>query len=133
MKIGIVVARFNEELTDPMAAAAVKTAAKLGYQPVLVRVPGVFDVPYAVVKLLSRKDIAGVATAGAIVKGKTDHDQLIAHTTGHELARLMTRFGKPVTMGIIGPGATYAVAKKRPKEYAVRAVEALDALLKLKL
>ncbi len=133
MKIGIVVSRFNEELTDVMAVTAVQEAKKLGYTPVLVRVPGAFDIPYAAAKLLARRDIAGVATAGAIVKGDTQHDELIATANANELTHLSTHFGKPVTLGVIGPGATWAKAKKRPVAYAANAVKSLDALLKLKL
>ena len=44
-------------------------------------VPGAYDMPLVVDKLLQNQNINGVATLGAIIKGQTKHDEVISHTT----------------------------------------------------
>ena len=40
------------------------------------KVPGIFDMPLIIDKLLQKKNIDGVVTLGAVIKGKTKHDEV---------------------------------------------------------
>ena len=114
MRIGIVVSRWYwDEITGPMAALAEETLRKEGLAAVTVEVPGSFDIPLAVKRLLAQDDIKGVIALGAIVQGDTAHDEVIAHAVAGSLQGLMLEFGKPVLLGITGPRMTYAQAKDR--------------------
>lgn len=70
----------------------------------IVHVPGVYDMPLAIKRLLERSDIDGVALIGAVIKGETKHDELIAGTTAAAAVDLALQFNKPVGLGITGPG-----------------------------
>jgi len=120
--IGIVCAEFNQEITDRMKNKAVQTAEQNGAKVVLYRVPGVFDIPLVAKKLLMDKKIKGIVTLGAIVKGGTAHDEVIAKDTAKRLGTLSLEFNKPVTLGIIGHGVHWDGADERSEEYAERAV-----------
>jgi 6,7-dimethyl-8-ribityllumazine synthase len=129
MKLGIVLSTFNEGITTRMKKAALAKAKDLKIDVVqVIEVPGAYDIPFACKMLLEKKKVDAIATLGAIIKGDTDHDQLIAYTTAKTLTKLSLKYQKPISMGIIGPGASEAQAKKRAEEYAERAVETAQQL-----
>jgi 6,7-dimethyl-8-ribityllumazine synthase len=89
-----------------------------------VLVPGVYEIPLAVKKLSERGDIDAVVALGAVIEGETEHDEVIMQQTARKLMDLAIQYGKPVTLGISGPGMTRVQALERVNEYARRAVEA---------
>ena len=133
-RIGIVVSRFNSEITFAMKKKALGHAKKLGAEVIkTVEVPGAFEIPLAVKKLLQDKKIQGVATLGAIIKGDTNHDEVIAHSIAKSLIDLSLAFHKPIALGVLGPNITWEQAEKRIKEYSERAVDTvIEVLRKIK-
>ncbi len=81
--------------------------------------------------MLERNDVDGVTAIGAVIKGETKHDELIAYQVAHAITDLSMRYGKPVGLGIIGPGVTWNKAKKRAREYAEQSVEAVFRMHKV--
>jgi 6,7-dimethyl-8-ribityllumazine synthase len=133
IRIAIVGSQFNLEITAPMLSEAVAEAKRKGAEVVATAdVPGAYEIPFAVSKLLARKDVDCVATVGAVIKGETKHDEAIMGAICSELLRLSAQFGKPVGLGISGPGQTEAQAKARVNDYAHRSVHAALHMAKLK-
>ncbi len=130
MKLGIVVSEFNYDITYLMQKKAEEHAELLGAQTETIKVPGVFDTPLAVKMFLNRDEIDGVAVIGAVIKGETKHDDLVINQAVRKLVDLSDNYNKPVTLGIIGPGATHEQAVARLEEYSSRAVESLVKLIK---
>ncbi len=129
MKLGLVVAEFNYDITRLMYEKAKEHAQFLGAEVVTVWVPGTFETPLGA-KMLLEKGVDAVAVIGAVIKGETDHDQVVAHQAARKLLDLSLEYMKPVTLGIIGPGATREQAAERIEEYAKRAVEAAIKMAK---
>src|SRR3989344_4297681 len=130
MNIGIVTGEFNPEITSVMEKHAISKAEELGVNVIKsLKVPGSFDMPIMVKKLLLRNDVDAVITLGAIIKGDTKHDEVIGFVVAAKLADLSTEFNKPVALGIIGPGATWEQAEERAKDYAERALVAAIKLV----
>ena len=132
MKIAFVVAEFNSEVTAPMEARARTHAASLGVEVArVVYVPGVYDMGPVVKALLKREEIAGVVMIGAVIKGDTNHDELISNAIAQAGLALSIEFEKPVGLAITGPGMTddQAVARidnaKNGVEAVVRVARAL--------
>ena len=126
MNIAVVVSEFNEEVTSMMLSVAQEKAnlmkLKITYT---CKVPGAFDMPIIVDALLKKKDVDGIVTLGAIIKGQTKHDEVISHSTAKSLTDLSIKYQKPVSLGISGPGMQerHAYARIRPvAEHAVEAV-----------
>lgn len=131
VKLAIVVAEFNYDITEMMLRKAISHAEFLGAEVRYVfRVPGVFDAPYAVAELIRRDDVDAVAVIGAVIKGETRHDELVAHQAARKMLDLGIEHGKPVALGVIGPGATRMQAQARIEEYARRAIEAAIKMAK---
>jgi len=134
VRLGIVVSKFNYDITYLMLQRALDHAQLLGAEvKIVITVPGSFEIPLAVSKLLKRDDIDAIVTLGAIIQGETEHDEVVGHQVARKLLDLAIEYGKPVALGIIGPGATRAQAQERVDEYAKRAVEAaVEMAYKLK-
>jgi len=89
------------------------------------KIPGVYDMPIIVDALLQKKEIDAVVTLGAIIKGQTKHDEVIANSTTKSLTELSLKYKKPVSLGISGPGMQERHAYVRIRPVAERAVEAV--------
>lgn len=132
LRLGIVVSKFNSEITMPMLKEAQAFAKKKGAEvKAVLQVPGAYEIPFAVSKLLSKKDIDAVAAIGAVIKGQTKHDVAIMCGITKGLVSLQLKHKKPVGLGISGPGITWKQAKARIKDYAHRSVEAAIWMSKL--
>ncbi len=128
--IAIVVSDFNDDITGRMLAQALEEAKATGAHVVkMMHVPGAFDMPLIVAELLERGDVQAVVTLGAVIKGDTQHDDAVVQACTHALVRASLHYKKPVSLGIIGPGATHAQASARSDEYARRAVQAALKLI----
>jgi 6,7-dimethyl-8-ribityllumazine synthase len=130
-KLGMVVSKFNHEITGEMSRRARERAKEMGANIVkTIEVPGSFEIPLAAKQLLEEKGIDGVITIGTIIKGGTDHDIVIAHAIARKLMDLSVEYNKPVSLGISGPNITWQQAEKRIEEYAVRAVDSVVNMIR---
>ena len=128
MNIGIVVSEFHYDITMMMLERAKEHAEFLGADVKdVVHVPGVFDMPLAVQKLLRSEGIDGVVTLGAVIEGETEHDNIVMGQTSRKITDLAVEFGKPVGLGITGPGMSRLQAEKRIE----RAKSAVESVVKL--
>ena len=134
MNIAIVVAEFNEKVTSRMYEVAIEHAKNLKLDiKYTSKVPGIFDMPLVIDKLLEKKDVDGVVTLGAVIKGQTKHDEVIANSTARNIVRLSLKHQKPVSLGISGPGMSERQAYARIRmvaENAVNAVQKVNTELK---
>lgn len=114
IRLALVTAQFNAEITSVMRARARDAAQRLGVRVVHdVEVPGTFDMGPIAKALLLRPDVDALVALGAVVQGETGHDRLVAENAARKLADLAVETGKPVGMGITGPGQTQAQARAR--------------------
>ena len=89
MKIAMVVSEFNFDVTSAMEERARRHAAFLGVEVShVVHVPGVFDMGPAIKKLLRRKDVDAVVIVGTVIKGDTEHDEIVAQAAARAAARV---------------------------------------------
>ena len=128
-RLGFVVSEFNRDITYQMELLGKEHAQFLGAEVASVLyVPGVYDMPIAVRKLLRREDIDAVVTVGCVIQGETAHDEVVVQHAARKLMDLSLEYEKPVTLGITGPKMSRPDAHKRV-DYAKRAVEAAVKLL----
>jgi riboflavin synthase len=122
--LAIIVCRFNSDITMKMKGAALERATSAGAVVRVVEVPGVYDSPLVAKKMLLDKKVNAVVVLGAVVKGDTAHDEIVAKDAAKRLGELSLEFDKPITLGIIGHGASWEDAEKRAQEYGERATDA---------
>jgi len=130
VNIGIVVSEFNYEITFAMLELAKEHASFLGAEVKEVfKVPGAFDMPLAVKKMLKEKEIDGVVTLGSVIEGETKHDEIVIQHASRKISDLSLEYDKPVSLGISGPGLTRLEALERV-DYSKRAVESVVKMVK---
>ncbi len=128
ISLGIVVSEYNYDITMMMLERAKEHAEFLGAEvKYVLKAPGTFDIPLLVRKLLEKKDVDAVVTLGAVIEGETEHDEIVMQNAARKIEDLSVEFGKPVTLGISGPGESRLQAEARIE----KARDAVEAAIKL--
>ena len=100
LTVGIAVASFNQAITDRLLDGAIKALEASGVGRVLtLRVAGAWELPVAAAHLARRAD--AVVAIGAVIKGETDHYEVIVNESASGLTRVALDAMKPVTNAVI--------------------------------
>lgn len=127
-KLGMVAAEFNFDITSMMIERARSEAEFLEVEIArTIMVPGAFDMPLAVKRMLEEKDIDAVITLGAVIEGETEHDDVVISHASRKIADLSLEYNKPVAFGVTGPGMTRLQAVDRIE----KGREAVDVAVKM--
>ena len=99
LHIGIVQARFNEDITNALASACRTELLALGVQEehiTHVFVPGALEVPTALQALAERDEYDALIALGCIIRGETYHFELVANESGAGVSRIALDYQVPV-------------------------------------
>ena len=125
IRVALVVAQFHKEIADGMTHYASDEVEKCGGTlSEIVKIPGCFEMPLAVKRLMAKKSVDALVVLGPIEKGETLHGEVMGHVVLNALMALQLASMKPIGFGIIGPGATVKQAQARMKDAAQGAVRA---------
>jgi 6,7-dimethyl-8-ribityllumazine synthase len=102
--VGVVVARFNGELTNELLRRALVELERLGVgreAVTVIPVPGAFELPLAAMALAKTRRYSCIVALGAVIRGETPHFEYVASeaASGLQLAGLET--GVPVAFGVL--------------------------------
>ncbi|MEO0228984.1 MAG: 6,7-dimethyl-8-ribityllumazine synthase [candidate division WOR-3 bacterium] len=103
-KVGIVVSRFNEFVTERLVKEAVEELIQHGVSEKdidIYKVPGSFEIPIVLKKLIEKKSHDGYLALGAVIRGDTPHFEYVAGEVTRGIGRLMLDYGLPIIFGII--------------------------------
>ena len=134
LRIGIVQARFNESITNALAAACRAALLDLGVQEkhiTHVLVPGALEVPVALQALAERDEFDALIALGCIIRGETYHFELVANESGAAVSRIALDYHLPVANAILTTeNLDQAVARQTEKgrDAAYVAVEMANLL-----
>ncbi|RYF08296.1 MAG: 6,7-dimethyl-8-ribityllumazine synthase [Comamonadaceae bacterium] len=104
LHIGIVQARFNESITNMLAAACRAELIQLGVQEKHIHhvlVPGALEVPVALQAMAERDEYDALIALGCIIRGETYHFELVANESGAGVTRLALDYQIPIANAII--------------------------------
>jgi 6,7-dimethyl-8-ribityllumazine synthase len=102
--VGVVVARFNGEISNRLLESALEALASAGVQEeriTVMPVPGAFELPIGAMALAKTRRYSCVIALGCVVRGETAHFEYVAGeaASGIQLAGLET--GVPVAFGVL--------------------------------
>jgi len=103
-KLAILVARFNQVVTDRLLEGALDAFTRHGGDPKqvdVVRVPGAFEIPLAAKKLAASGRYQGVVALAAVIRGATPHFDYVASNAASGLSAVMLETGVPVGFGVL--------------------------------
>ncbi|MFH2203684.1 MAG: 6,7-dimethyl-8-ribityllumazine synthase [Elusimicrobiota bacterium] len=132
-RFGIVVSRFNEEITGKLHANCVRALKKKGVAGNRIHtvwVPGGFEIPWAAQELARSGRFDAVICLGAVLKGQTPQNDYISNATYIHIQRISLQTRVPCVVGVITP-KTYAQAVARTRGKFDRGAEAALAALEM--
>ncbi len=100
LHVGIGVATWNRVVTDRLLDAAVARLEELGATVTVTRVPGALELPVACLAL-ARAGCDAVVAIGTVVKGDTDHYDIVVRESTSGVSRVALDTGVPVTNAIL--------------------------------
>lgn len=100
LRLGIVVTRWNAEITDTLLERGIAAARACGVgSPTVVKVAGAVELPVVAAALTREHD--AVACLGAVIRGGTPHFEYVCDAVTYGLARIPLDTGKPVGNGVL--------------------------------
>ena len=104
LRVGIVVATFNEFITSKLLDGAQAALARHGVRDddvTVASVPGSFELPLVANKLAESGQHDAVICLGAVIRGETDHYEHVAGEAAKGIANAGLNSGVPVIFGVL--------------------------------
>ena len=104
LRFAIVVAKFNDFVTERLKAGALDALASAGVRNddiSVITVPGAFEIPFAAKQAAELGGYAAVVCLGCLIKGATAHFEYIASAASHGIAGAAASTGVPMTFGVL--------------------------------
>ena len=104
LRIGIVLARFNQSVTDPLLAGALEALVRHGVAEDAIDVavvPGSFELPLGAQRLAASGRYDALVCLGAVVRGETPHFDFVAAEAARGVAEVARRHDLPVAFGVL--------------------------------
>jgi 6,7-dimethyl-8-ribityllumazine synthase len=134
LSIGIVRARFNDDITSALAQACITELLALGVEADDIRhvtVPGALEVPVALKALAATEDHDALVALGCIIRGETYHFELVANESGAGVSRVSLDHGLPIANAILtveDEAQAWARVEEKGRDAARVAVEMANLL-----
>ncbi len=134
-KIGIIVSRWNEQVTGALKEGAMQTLLEAGVarQNILdFEVPGSFELPSAAAMLLdANEDVDAVICLGCIIQGETRHFEFIAQAVANGIAKVGIEYTVPVIFGVLTCNTAEQADDRSGGKHGNKGVEAAASCLQM--
>jgi 6,7-dimethyl-8-ribityllumazine synthase len=135
--IGIVVARWNDEITNALYEGCKKCLLDHGVNDNdihKIEVPGAFELPVGARLLAGKETLDSVICIGCVIKGDTKHDEYISNAVATGVMNLGLSSGKPIIFGVLTPNTMEQALERSGGIHGNKGVEsAMTALEMVKL
>ena len=108
LKVGIVIARFNDLITNKILAGCLDCLKRHGLDISdnsanldLVWVPGSFELPIAAKALIQKSDYDVIISLGAVIKGETSHYDVVVNEASKGIAKIAYDNNVPIIFGVL--------------------------------
>ncbi len=130
--ISIVVSEYNDNITGKLCKAAIQTliANAIREEDIQVlRVPGAWELTFAVQLAIRQLSCRGVIALGAVIRGETTHDQHLNRAVSMGLMQLSLEHEKPVALGLLTVNSLEQAIQRSGGNAGNKGEEAANALL----
>jgi len=103
-KFALIVSRFNDFITDRLAAGAVDALTRAGAAADdidIVKVPGAFEIPLAAKILAGKRKHDAIVCLGAVIRGATPHFDYVSAEVSKGIALVSLESEIPVIFGVV--------------------------------
>ncbi len=134
IRVGVVVAQWNREITSALWAACENTLAQAGIKEsniLVCWVPGSFELGAAAAQLLRQQDLNGVICLGCIIRGETPHFHYLSQAVAQGLMQLSVQTAKPVIFGVVTADTLTQARRRASAGSGNKGVEAAVSFLQM--
>ncbi|HSR67979.1 MAG TPA: 6,7-dimethyl-8-ribityllumazine synthase [Acidobacteriota bacterium] len=136
LKIGLVVSRFNETVTENLLAGALETLTRAGVSQddlTVVRVPGGFEIPLAARRLARshKGNLDALICLGCVIRGETPHFDYIASSLTTGINRVMMEEDIPIAYGVLTTDSVEQAINRSGLKYGNKGEEAALTALEM--
>jgi 6,7-dimethyl-8-ribityllumazine synthase len=103
-RIGVVCARFNEEITSRLLSGAERALREAGVAEdaiVVAHVPGAVEIPLAAAALFESAGVDAVVALGAVIRGETSHYDSVCRMVEQGCLQVMLAAKRPIGFGVL--------------------------------
>ncbi len=133
-RVAIIASRFNHIITDRLVEGAKDAFLRHGGDEDLldlILVPGAFELPFALDKVLASGKYDGVCCLGAIIRGSTPHFDYVAAEATKGIANTTLKYQKPVTFGVLTTDTIDQAIERAGSKAGNKGFEAMVGLIEL--
>ena len=130
----IVVAEWNEEITEALYSGAYNTLIQNGAVDVNIikhYVPGTFELSYGAQAFAKQDDVDAVICIGCVIQGETKHNEYINHAVAQGLTDVSLKYDKPVVFGVLTPNDKQQALDRSGGVYGNKGDEAAITAVKM--
>src|SRR5699024_836303 len=137
LHVGIVRARFNEDIGQAQEKACIAQLIELGVSPediTVVTVPGALEVGVTLQQMAETQEFDALIALGAVIRGETYHFEIVSQESATAISRVALETGVPVANGVLTTDTeeqAKARAADKGRECARVAVEMANLLAAL--
>jgi len=125
----VVTARWNGEITERLAGAAVATAREAGATVETFAVAGAFELPAAVATLCDTGRYDAVVPIGCLIRGETSHFDFLAQAVATGLMSISLSYASAVPFGVLTCDTPAQARERSGGRKGNKGAEAMEAAL----
>ncbi|MCQ2837839.1 6,7-dimethyl-8-ribityllumazine synthase [Helicobacter pylori] len=133
-RVAILTSRFNHIITDRLKEGAMDCFKRHGGDEELldiVLVPGAYELPLILDKLLESGKYDGVCVLGAIIRGGTPHFDYVSAEATKGIASTMLKYSMPVSFGVLTTDNIEQAIERAGSKAGNKGFEAMSTLIEL--
>ncbi|KJS06336.1 MAG: 6,7-dimethyl-8-ribityllumazine synthase [Flavobacteriales bacterium BRH_c54] len=134
MRIAIVVAEWNEQITQGLLNGAYKTLLKhnVAKENIIIQyVPGSFELPLGAQTLLEKTTLDAVICLGSVIQGETKHFDFVCNATALGIKDVALKYNKPVIFGVLTDNTMQQAIDRSGGKHGNKGDEAAITALKM--
>lgn len=133
-KVAIINARFNHIITDRLVEGAKDAFLRHGGEEKnldLILVPGAFEIPLTLEKVLSSGKYDAVCCVGAVIRGSTPHFDYVAAETTKGIAACGLKYQTPVVFGVLTTDTIEQAIERAGSKAGNKGFEVMTGLIEM--
>ena len=134
MKIGVVVAEWNSEVTSALLEGALQTLRRNGVKEadiIVHRVPGSFELTAVAQMMAEYTSVDAVICIGCVIRGETPHFDYICQSVTFGLTQITIDYKIPVVFGVLTTNSLQQALERAGGKHGNKGVEAAVTAIKM--
>jgi 6,7-dimethyl-8-ribityllumazine synthase len=134
LQLAIVLSKYNSRIVDRLLKGCLTTLSAKGISNdsiTIVKVPGAYEIPVIVRKLIEKKLYDSIITLGAIIKGETPHFDIIASSCSVGISTLAIEHQIPIVFGVLTVNSIQQAMDRSGEEESNKGSEAANTALEM--